>query len=137
MKSPKRHRVNEERHTEKERFQMLSEHAPFGMVMIDKAGTFSYINPKFRELFGYDLKDISDGKTWFSKAFPDPTYRHHAISVWINDDRLGSQKPGEKISRTFTVTCKDGTEKIIEFLPVKLETGEYLTSFVDIPHRKK
>ena len=114
---------------------MLSEHAPFGMVMIDKAGTFSYINPKFRELFGYDLNDAPDGKTWFRKAFPDPTYRHHAISVWVNE--LGSSKPGEKISETFTVTCKDGTEKIINFIPVKLETGEYLMSCVDITNRKK
>jgi len=132
-----RKQAEEALRTEKQRFQTVSENAPFGMAMIDQTGTYKYINPKFKELFGYDLNDIPDGKTWYSKAFPDPTYRHHAISVWINDDRLGSQKPGEKISRTFTVTCKDGTEKIIEFLPVKLETGEYLTSFVDITHRKK
>lgn len=42
-----------ELHTEKQRFQTLSENAPFGMVMIDKDGTFRYMNPKFRELFGY------------------------------------------------------------------------------------
>jgi len=34
------------------------------MVMIDQDGTFRYINPKFRELFGYDLADIPNGKTW-------------------------------------------------------------------------
>ena len=65
MESPKRHRVKEELRTEKERFQMLSEHAPFGMVMIDKDGTFKYMNPKFKALFGYDLADVPDGKTWF------------------------------------------------------------------------
>jgi len=132
-----RKQVEEALRTEKQRFQTVSENAPFGMAMIDQTGTIKYINPKYKELLGYDLNEIPDGKTWYRKAFPDPAYRHHAISVWINDNRLGSPKPGEKISRTFTITCKDGTEKIIDFLPVKLETGEYLTSLVDITLRKK
>ncbi|NWG04699.1 MAG: PAS domain S-box protein, partial [Syntrophaceae bacterium] len=50
--------------SEKRRFQTLSENAPFGMVMINQDGVFEYINPKFKELFGYDLEDIPDGKTW-------------------------------------------------------------------------
>jgi PAS domain S-box-containing protein len=132
-----RKQAEEALRTEKQRFQTVSENAPFGMVMADQTGTIKYINPKFKELFGYDLNDIPDGKTWFRKAFPDPTYRHHVISTWINDNRLESHKPGEKTIRTFRVTCKDGTEKIIEFLPVKLERGEYLTSLVDITRRKE
>jgi PAS domain S-box-containing protein len=115
----------------------VSENAPFGIALIDQDGTYKYINPKFKELFGYDLNDIPDGKTWFRKAYPDPAYRHQAISAWIDDNTLGSPKPGEKIFRTFTITCKDSTEKIINFYPVKLETGEYLTSFVDFTTHKK
>jgi PAS domain S-box-containing protein len=115
--------------------QTLSENAPFGMVMIDKDGTFEYINPKFRELFGYDLDDIPNGKTWFRKAYPDPTYRHHVISTWIND--LEDLKSGEKRPRTFTVTCKGGTEKIINFMPVQLETGENLIACEDITELKR
>jgi len=130
-----RKQAGEALRAEKQRFQILSESAPFGIVVIDKAGTFKYINPQFREIFGYDLNDAPDGKTWFRKAFPDPTYRHHAISVWINE--LGSSKPGEKISKTFTVVCKDGTEKIVNFIPVKLETGEYFMSCEDITERKR
>jgi two-component system cell cycle sensor histidine kinase/response regulator CckA len=129
--------AEEEFRTEKQRFQTLSENAPFGMVMIDKDGTFKYINPKFRELFGYDLNDVPNGKTWFRKAYPDPTDRHHIISDWVNDNNLGSSNTGEKVSRIYAVTCKDGTEKTINFLPVKLETGEYLMSCEDITSQKK
>ena len=121
--------------TEKQRFQTLSENAPFGMVMIDKDGAFRYINPKFRELFGYDLNDVPDGKTWFRKAYPDTSYRHDVISTWISD--LESLNPGEKRLRTFTVTCEDGTEKIINFIPVQLDTGENLMACEDITERKR
>jgi PAS domain S-box-containing protein len=115
--------------------QTLSENAPFGMVMIDKNGTFKYINPKFRELVGYDLDDIPNGKTWFRKAYPDPTYRHQVISTWIDD--LEGFNSGGKGPRTFTVTCKDGTEKIINFIPVQLETGENLMACEDITELKR
>jgi PAS domain S-box-containing protein len=113
-----------------QQLQTLSDNAPFGMVMIDKDGIYKYVNPKFRELFGYDLNDVPNGKTWFRKAYPDPTYRHLVISTWIND--LEGFSEGEKRPRTFTVTCKGGTEKIINFIPVQLETGENLIACEDI-----
>lgn len=115
--------------------QMISENAPFGMLMIDKDGNYKYINPKFIELFGYDLKDIPDGKTWFKKAFPDVSYRHGVISAWIDDlkeFRSGGRKP-----RTFNVRCKDGTEKTINFIPVQLETGESLVACEDMTELKR
>jgi PAS domain S-box-containing protein len=121
-------------HNEKQRFQTLSEQAPFGMVMINKDGTFKYINPKFRELFGYDLSDVPDGKTWFRKAYPDPAYRHHVISDWLKD--LERAKPGEKRSGVFRATCKDGAEKIVNFISVQLGGGEHLMACEDITERK-
>jgi PAS domain S-box-containing protein len=134
MKSPQRHRVKELMQTQPQRFQILSDHAPFGMMLIDKDGTFRYFNPKFKELFGYDLSDIPNGKTWFRKAYPDPTYRHHAISAWVDD--LKSSKLGGKRPRVFTVICKDGAKKIINFIRVQLETGENLMTCEDITDRK-
>ena len=79
---------------ERQRFKTLSENAPFGMVMVERDGTFRYINPKFKELFGYDLDDIPDGKTWFRKAYPEPGYRHKVIATWIKD--LEALPSGEK-----------------------------------------
>ncbi len=128
-----RKQAEETLHAERERFRSLSENAPFGMAMIDKDGTFKYINPKFKELFGYDLNDVPDGKTWFRKAYPDPTYRHNVISAWLDD--LTSSEFGEKRPRIFKVKCKDGTEKIIHFISVQLETGENLMACEDITER--
>ncbi|HWQ18424.1 MAG TPA: PAS domain S-box protein, partial [Methanotrichaceae archaeon] len=120
---------------ERSRFQTLSENSPFGMAIIEEDGTISYINPKFRELFGYDLKDIPTGRVWFRRAFPDPEYRHSAISDWTCD--LKSFGPGEKRPRAYQVTCKDGREKVINFIAVQIESGQNLISCEDITEHKK
>ena len=127
--------VEEILHAERERFRSLSENAPFGMAMIDQEGAFKYINPKFKELFGYDLNDVPDGKTWFRKAYPDPDYRHQVISTWLND--LASSKSGKKRPRAFTAKCKDGSEKIINFIPVQFDSGENLLACEDITERQR
>lgn len=126
--------TNEELRREQEKFLALAEHVPFGMVLIDGQGRYIYTNPKFREMFGYDLAEVSDGRTWFSKAYPDPEYRKAVISSWIDD--LRDAAPGEQRPRVFTVTCKDGGEKIISFIPVQLETGLQIMTCEDITERK-
>ncbi len=112
---------------EKAKFQVLAENLPLGVVMIATDGTYKYINPKFTEMFGYDLNDVPNGREWFKKAFPDPRYRSEAMSAWIQ-----GQKPGEQRPRTFTVTCKDGERKTVHFRPVQLETGEQLMTCEDV-----
>jgi len=121
--------------TERNRFQNLLENAPFGIAMVQQNGSFTYINPKFIEIFGYTLDDIPDGKTWFEKAYPDEGYRNRVIATWIED--VKNTKPGEKIPRVFEAICKDKTKKIINFIPVRLLTGEYLISCEDITERIK
>ena len=118
---------------ERNRFRILSESAPFGIIMIDKEGVFNYINPKFKELFGYDLDEVPNGLEWFRKAFPDPKTRKEVISAWIG--YLRNTRPGEKVPRTLPATCKDGTQKIIHFIPVRLATGEYIVTLEDITER--
>ena len=118
---------------ERNRFRTLSENAPFGIILIDKDGVFKYINPKFNELFGYELEEVPNGKEWFRKAFPDPKSRKEVISTWINYMR--STRPGEKVPRTLPATCKDGTQKVINFIPVRLTTGEYIVTLEDITER--
>lgn len=118
---------------ERNRFQILLESAPFGIIMMDRDGVFQYINPKFRELFGYELNEVPNSKEWFRKAFPDPKTRKELISTWIG--YLRSTSPGEKVPRTLPTTCKDGTQKIIHFIPVRLATGEYIVTIEDVTER--
>lgn len=118
---------------ERNRFQILLESAPFGIIMMDREGVFQYINPKFRELFGYELDEIPNSREWFRKAFPDPKMRREVISAWVG--YLRSTSPGEKVPRTLPTTCKDGTQKIIHFIPVRLATGDYIVTLEDVTER--
>lgn len=118
---------------EREKFRLLLEHAPIAMVMIQADGTYNYINPKFKEVFGYDLNDVPNGREWFRKAFPDPEVRHRIISTWI--DTVEKSKPGELTSRTCQVVCNDGNKRVVHFKPVRLETGEYLVTCEDCTDR--
>jgi PAS domain S-box-containing protein len=129
-----RKQAEETLRNERNRFRILSESAPFGITMIDAQGNFTYINPKFRELFGYDLSDVQNGREWFKKAFPDPVYRKKVIATWVNDVKYSRPEHGF-VSRTFDVTCKDQTSKTINFIPVQLANGEHITTFEDITER--
>jgi two-component system cell cycle sensor histidine kinase/response regulator CckA len=120
---------------EKEKFLTVLENAPFGIVLIGKNGHFLYINPKYREIFGYDSVDIPDGKTWFRKAYPDNAYRHDVISTWLCD--LNNAFVGERQPVVFSVTCKDGSRKMINFIPVFLSNGDSLMVCEDITERRR
>jgi PAS domain S-box-containing protein len=128
-----RKRAEASAHYERERFQTLLQHAPIGILSIDKDGRFTYANPKFTQIFGYDLSDVPDGRTWFRAAYPDPLYRKQIICDWIND--LKTHQPGEKRPRVYDVICKDGDKKVVNFIPVSLEAGENLVVCEDITER--
>jgi PAS domain S-box-containing protein len=128
-----RKKAERELDLERKKFQILTENSPFALAMIEQDGTFKYANPRFSELFGYDLADVPDGRTWFRKAYPEPAYRHEVIAAWKED--LRSAGPGKKRPRMYTVTCKDGSQKIVNFIPVHLHNGDHLMTFEDITER--
>jgi PAS domain S-box-containing protein len=120
---------------EKRKFEALADKAPFGMVMIARDGGFQYVNRKFTHMFGYELSEIPNGKTWFRLVFPDPRERHAAIGFWMNDLTTPcAEKPEE---RSFTIQTKDGSRKIISFVSVELHNGEFLITCEDITGRKQ
>jgi len=120
---------------EKEKLRILSENAPVGMVLINREGIFTYVNTKFREMFGYRLDEVPDGRTWFRKAYPDKEYRALVIAAWM-EDFVGNE-PGERKPRTFNVTCGDGRQKLITFVPLRLTSGVHLMVCEDMTELKR
>ena len=126
--------VEEGLKAEKGNFLALVEEAPLGVAIIGKDGHYKYVNSKFTEIFGYTLKDIPTGREWFQKAYPHEVYRNHAVSTWLND--LKHAKRGEPRPRTFTVRCSNGSDKMIYFIPVLMESEDQCIIYEDITKRE-
>ena len=124
--------MEEQLQTERQRFKAVSESSPVGMVVIDanKEFKFDYLNPKFKELFGCDLKDAPDIYAWLFRAYPDGASRSEAIPKWINALQLTA--PGSDASFIRKVAGKGGLQKYVHFVPVRLHTGEILMACWDI-----
>jgi PAS domain S-box-containing protein len=120
---------------EKEKFRFLVEESPFGISLIGKDGDYKYVSPKFVDMFGYALEEVPTGREWFRKVYPDKKYRKQVISTWIT--AIEETKVGQAKTLIYTVICKDGSKKVIKFLPVKMAGGDYLVIYEDITEQKK
>ena len=54
-----------------EKYKILTEESLLGLALISEKGNYKYLNPKFSEMFGYTLEDISTGKDWLRRAYPN------------------------------------------------------------------
>jgi PAS domain S-box-containing protein len=114
-----------------ERLRTLADQAPFGLSLLRPDQAVAYLNPRFTEVFGYTIEDIPDKPTWFLKAYPDEKYRKEVVETW-NKDSSRVAAPGETVSRTFKVRCKDGGDKTILFRNVSLKDGLQLMTYEDV-----
>jgi diguanylate cyclase (GGDEF)-like protein/PAS domain S-box-containing protein len=116
---------------ERETFYSTLQEAPNGAVLLDKEGKYLYINPAFTAMTGYTLQDIPTGKDWFLKAYPDPNYRERVIKAWKKDVAGGA------LDRVFSVVCKDGTVKEIEFRGTVLKDDRTIVILSDTTERRR
>lgn len=116
---------------ERETFYTTLQETPDGVALIDKNGKYLYINTAFTNITGYTLKDIATGKDWFNKAYQDSNYREHVIKIWKRDFARGA------LDRVFSVVCKDGTVKEIEFRGTVLKDERAIVILTDITEHKQ
>ncbi len=117
-----------------EKFRALVEQSPTGISLIGKDGQYKYLNPQFIEMFGYTIEDVPTGTEWFEKAFPNENDRDVAAKTWVEDKKqigVGKSRP-----RIYTVTCKDGSSRVIRFIPVMMENQNQFVIYEDISESK-
>ena len=116
---------------EREAFFPILHKAPYGIALIDNDGNFIYTNPAFTNITGYTLEDIFTGRDWFHRASPFPEYRQEIINSLKRDV---IQKGVERI---FSIVCKNGEIKEVEFKPTLLDDGRIVVILSDITERKR
>ena len=117
---------------ERETFFSILQKEPYGALLIDSDETFLYVNPEFTAITGYTIKDVPNGREWFRKAYPDPEYRHKTIAMWKED-----LTPRKGVDRVWSVVCKDGEVKEIEFKLTFLDDGRVIVMLSDVTERKR
>jgi len=127
-----RKRFEEILQQERETFFSILQKEPYGALLINTDETFLYVNPEFTAITGYTIKDVPTGREWFRKAYPNPEYRHKIIAVWKEDII-----PRKGVDRVWSVVCKDGEVKEIEFKLTFLDDGRIIVMLSDVTERKR
>ncbi len=117
-------------------FRTLAEDAPFGISVTNADQRHEYLNPKFTKMFGYTIADLPDKNTWFEKAYPDAAYRKRATEAWT-EDFIQNTGPQDIGPRVFTVRCRNGDDKIIQFRAVAMKNGKQLLTYQDITEQAR
>ena len=63
------------------------EQMPFGVLTVRSDFTVDYVNGKFGEMFGYEIQDIPDIRSWFEK------FVHKPVSSNMLDQLFHARSP--------------------------------------------
>ena len=119
-----------------ERFRLLAELAPVGIVISDREEKTLYVSPKFVEIFGYGRDEMPSVEAWWSQAYPDEDLRRRVRREWSAAIAEARAKRAEIRPLVYPVTCKDGQVRQVEFRLKATETLNVLV-FTDVTERKQ
>jgi PAS domain S-box-containing protein len=131
--------VEEALHKSEVRFRAIVENMPLGIGvtdLTDAAGSISYLNERFSEMFGYTLHDTPSIATWGRQAYPDEEYRRHVFEDWDTSVAQARQTArSHPAAREYAVTCQDGTRKNIE-ITFSVVDDQLYALFNDVTERR-
>ena len=94
-----------------------------------------YINPRFTEFFGYTLEEVPSVADWWPLAYPDEEYRKQIETEWQQKVEVATRNKSDIEPMQVTVTCKDGSTKIIEWGFISLRGDQNIAFGMDITKR--
>ncbi len=115
---------------EKVDYLSLFNNAPYGIAVLSD-GNFEYFNPEFSDITGYSVSEIPTLEKWFEVVFPDPKYREIVKGIWETDFSK------EKIVRTFSIKCKNGEVKQLDFRTSRLNNKKQIFFVLDVTDQRK
>jgi two-component system sensor histidine kinase UhpB len=138
-----RKRAEELLQKERDTFYSILDKAPYGVMLIEKDRSHSFVNHEFTNITGYTLDDVPTRRDWLHRAFPNQHYRKMVIETWEDDlTQDGAEDKFHKrfkrlFSMVLSVVCNDESVKEIEFARTAMGDGRTIVMLSDITERKR
>lgn len=110
------------------------EQMPFGVLTVRSDFTVDYINGKFREMFGYEIQDIPDIRSWFEK------FAYKPVSNNMLDQLFHARTPragGMHRETVIAVQTQRGGRRLCQVHFVALADGRLLTTYENVAERSR
>jgi len=110
------------------------EQMPFGVLTVRSDFTVDYVNGQFREMFGYEIQDIPDIRSWFEK------FVHKPVSNNMLDQLFHARTPktgGMHRETVIAVQTKRGGRRLCQVHFVALADGRLLTTYENVSERSR
>lgn len=114
-----------------ERFRKLTELAPYALSVVNKDGSFAFVNAMFTEIFGYTADEVTDVQTLAGMVSPEDDSFALAWHEW-QTSHPGTDTPAGTPIGEFAIACKDGTRKFVSIRSVSLEDGSRIVACQDV-----
>jgi PAS domain S-box-containing protein len=119
-----------------ETLRKIIDQSPMSMAIVAMDGTIEHINKKSITTFGYLPEDIPTMDRWWVQAYPEENYRREVTARWMGHIERAISEKHEIEGGEYTVTCKDGSLKIMFIFGVVV-AGKVFVMFEDITARKQ
>jgi len=126
--------------TSEAKFRSIIEASPVPMALNDEKLNITFLNPAFVQTFGYTQDDIPTVADWFSKASPDPDYRHWFEVTWQTSLEKAKQEQTGFSPLEVAIRCKNNGVKTVLASAAAIQpnfAGEQLIILYDITRRKQ
>jgi len=125
--------AGEELRRSEEFFRQIADNFPAPLCIVNNEGAFEYFNPRFEKTFGYSRNDFHDVESWFRLGYPDRDYREKVMADWLLE--INDTSNPTTIGKQFSITCRDGSVKLIQFTRISLENRKQYLIMEDITER--
>ena len=118
------------------RFQLFLDASPVAVAWADMQGNITYLNKRFVELFGYEIRDIPTMDTWFARAYPDVITRSLMANTWreARDYASAGCPPPRPIE--VQAACGEGSRRHISVVEAVI-SDIHVSMFSDLTARKE
>ena len=114
-------------------FRSLVEAAPFGLVMADRQGQATYVNPEFTDATGYDVLDMTPATRWLVQAFPCKEDRRGVLQFLRSVLELRNDR--DVVRTQLEVTCKRGRKRLLAVHGAMLSDSHILFACDDVTEK--